>query len=127
MYIDSSVIVAILFEESARHKCLAILNKATEVMSSSLLEAEVLSVVRREGVGKKTAMSLLNRISLFQPDRLLSIEFSRIFSLGYCKGADAFHLASALYIDPSAEELSFFTLDKQQFQLATRLGFKCLF
>lgn len=126
MYIDSSVIVAIIFGEDSRKRCLSILNKAQDVISSALLEAEVLSAVKREGVGEETAKSLLKSISLFQPDSLLSAELDRVFSIGYCRGADAFHLAHALYLDPQTDELPFFTLDKQQEHVAKKLGFRCL-
>lgn len=57
------------------------------------------------------------------PERPLSLELERVLAGGYVKGADAWHLACALYVAEDPRELSFFTLDTRQRTVARRLGF----
>ena len=122
-YVDSSVIVGILFCEKESPAWIRYINSCDEVISANLTEAEVLSAATRESISLDSAKSLLDAISLIQPDRTLRKEYERIFSSGYCRGADAFHIACALYLDPEAKEIIFFTVDKQQEKVAKSVGF----
>jgi len=53
----------------------------------------------------------------------LSVEMSRVFSAGYLRGADAWHLACALFYADDRTSLTFLTLDARQREVAERLGF----
>lgn len=58
------------------------------------------------------------------PDRPLTIEMVRGLEAGYLRGADLWHIATALYVAPQATEISFITLDGQQGEVASALGFQ---
>ena len=45
---------------------------------------------------------------------------------GYLRGADLWHVATALYVSPQARNLSFATLDARQSDIAAALGFRIL-
>ena len=49
--------------------------------------------------------------------------FCAVFEAGYLRGADAWHLATALYLTPDPGELTFLTLDERQGDIASKLGF----
>lgn len=124
VYVDSSVVVSLLLEETHFRRLRSKLHKAEEVISAALLEAEIYSVVHREGIDNNKAALFVEPITLIIPDRSLSPEYNLIFSKGYCRGADAFHLACALYLDPSKKDLIFLTEDERQRHIASQLGFK---
>jgi hypothetical protein len=63
-------------------------------------------------------------ISWIIPDRPLSTEVARVLASGYVRGADCWHLATALYLSPDPAELAFITLDKTQLTAARAIGFK---
>jgi hypothetical protein len=54
----------------------------------------------------------------------LTPELERVFAGGYLKGADAWHLACALYLAEEPAKLAFLTLDRRQRAVARRLGFR---
>ena|SRR3989338_8083734 len=124
IYIDTSVLVSLFLEDSAENAHFSrLLKEADEVVSSVLIEAEFLSVLHREKVGIATGIDYLKQISLVIPDRSIAKELGTVFSKAYVRGADAFHLACALYLDPKASEIKFLTADKQQQKAAQSLGF----
>jgi predicted nucleic acid-binding protein len=125
-YVDSSVIVAILFEEVSAKKYRAYLNRNKSNYSASLLEAEVYSAACREKVSFDKAQEILRHISLVFPNASLEKEYQKIFSTGYCRGADAYHLACALYLDSSRKELKILTADQPQANVAKTLGFEII-
>ena len=57
------------------------------------------------------------------PDRPLSPEIGRVLTAGYVRGADCWHLATALYLAEDPSELVFLTLDARQKDVALALGF----
>ncbi len=122
-YVDASVIVAMFLGERVPRTIKASLDSADEVLSSNLLEAEVFATAKREKIDLVEARPFVAPISLFTPDRKLASELERVFAVGYCRGADAYHLACALYIAPQPEDLVFLTLDAKQQVLAKRIGF----
>jgi len=81
------------------------------------------SVFAREGVQEQAAAPLLSWLTWVYPNRPLTEEFDRIIAAGYVKGADLWHLANALFLDPERSGLTFLTLDRRQRQVAARLGF----
>lgn len=123
IYVDSSAALNILFRQGEYLNLKKIIENSTRVFSVSLLEAEVLAAFHREKLDLRKAESFFQKIEWVRPTRSLGYEFSKIFSHSYIKGADAHHLAAALYLDPSAKLLHFLSTDKQQANLAKKLGF----
>ena len=62
-------------------------------------------------------------VSWLIPDRPLTDEIERVLEAGYVRGADCWHLASALYLSPEPSSMAFLTLDDPQKKVAKRLGF----
>lgn len=121
-YVDSSWLIAIAFDERNAAALERRFDRFDQLVSSNLLEAELLSACRRENVGPDA--SFLDRISWIVPERPLHDEIQTVLSAGYLRGADCWHLASALYLADSPEELVFLTLDKKQRTIARALGFQ---
>ncbi len=67
---------------------------------------------------------VLSSIEWILPDRPLAIELARALEAGYLRGTDLWHIATALYIAPRAEEIGFITLDGPQREVAAALGFQ---
>lgn len=122
VYVDSSVVVAILLQEGNRAKLIQVLNNAEEVVSSFFSEAEVYSVVKREGLDFDKTKTLLQSLTLVQSDGSLEKEILEALKAGYVRGADLHHLATALYLDPGKKQLRFFTLDENQKKVAKAAG-----
>ena len=120
-YADSSALVAIAFREAGGARVARALDAFEHVYASDLLDAEVRSALVREGVAWDARF--LESISWVLPERPLSAELERVFSKGYVRGADAWHLACALYLSPEPGELVFVTLDEPQAKVAAALGF----
>jgi predicted nucleic acid-binding protein len=121
VYLDTSALVALALSERGSKRVVAKLESAQSVHSSNLLEAEFRAALARERV-EDTA--LLQRIDWVIPDRPLSPEIKRVLEAGYLRGADLWHVACALFLDPHARELEFVTLDKQQGAVARKLEFQ---
>lgn len=124
-YIDTSAFLAVLFEEGPSRELIKLMESDTEILSSSLIEAEVLATLKRENVPLSDAVSVLERVSLVFPDRSLQKELTQLLEKQYCRGADSFHIATALYLDPHAADLIFVSLDEKQNQGARLMGFRC--
>jgi predicted nucleic acid-binding protein len=123
-YVDSSVLVGLMFGEDGAENLEKQLMKFDDLISSNLVEAEVLSAAVREGLPLEEAIQVIGTISLFFADSNLTGELQRVFEVDYIRGADAYHLACALSLDPRAEELYFCSLDKKQLDIAKSLGFR---
>lgn len=120
-YVDTSWLTAIAFAESSHTRSVDILTGAGQLLCSGLVEAEVRSVCRREGVSASS--SLVDRLTLIMPDRSLRPEIERILEVGYLRGADLWHIACALFVSPTPADLVFLTLDARQAGVAQALGF----
>jgi len=123
-YVDSSCLVAIALGEPGYKSIAADLESRDRLLASPLLEAELRSALAREKV-TADASQLLTWISWVTPHETLSEQLARVFRQGYVRGADAWHLACALFVSPRPEELDFLTLDSRQKQVAAALGFPC--
>jgi predicted nucleic acid-binding protein len=123
-YVDSSCIVAIALGERAAAAALRRLERFDDLVTSNLLEAEVLSVLDREDVVPDPA--IFGAIQWIIPDRPLGAEISRVLKAGYTRGAHCWHLAAALYLAEDPKSLSFLTLDARQAKVADALGFRRL-
>lgn len=92
------------------------------LVAANLLEAEVRAALAREDVhpdGNPVA-----GLRWILPDRPLSAEIATVTVAGYVRGADLWHLACALYLAESPDDLTFLTLDERQRAVAKTLGFK---
>ena len=121
-YVDSSCLVAIAFDEPGARKLAGRLRRFDRLFASNLLEAELRSALLREKV-EGDGEELLSWMTWVYPNRPLTPEFARIVAAGYLKGADLWHLASALFLAPDPKELTFLTLDSRQGEIAGRIGF----
>ncbi len=121
-YVDTSWLVAIAFGEKGSDQATKVLRSDLRVVASNLLETELRSALLRENVEEDPG-SILEGIGWILPDRSLAPELGRVFESGFLKGADAWHLACALYLDPDASTLAFLTRDVAQRRVARALGF----
>ena len=121
-YVDSSCIVAVVFEEPAYPGLGSKLESYDVLFSSNLLEAEVRVAVLRE---EPTAApdEVLRWISWVHPDRPLTAEFGEVLRVGYLRGADLWHVATALFLQEAVGALEFLSLDQRQLEIAAKLGF----
>ncbi len=120
-YVDTSCLVAVAFGEPRAKRLADRLDGYDLLASSNLLEAEFASALKREGVrGGRTPV---DGMSWVLPDRRLSAEIDRVLAAGYVRGADLWHLATALYLAESPADLDFVTLDAAQQEIASALGF----
>lgn len=120
-YVDTSVIVAITLGEVGAEAILAKV-RPFELVAAPLLEAEWRSACHRNQIVAEAA--LLHEIAWIASPGPLSEELERVFAAGYVRGADAWHLATALSLAPDPSELTFLTLDDRQRAVAEALGFK---
>jgi hypothetical protein len=98
------------------------LSSHDELLASGLVEAELKAALVREGqLG--AAAEFLPRLVWVSPGRPLGPEIDRVLATGHLKGADAWHLACALFLAPDGADLHFETLDTRQRAVATKLGF----
>ena len=120
-YVDTSCIVAAAFGEKEAAPVTRRLARFDRVFSSPLLEAELFSALVREGREVSDVWSVA--IEYVIVDRPLSAELTRVLEVGYLRGADCWHLATALYLAPEPSKLAFVTLDASQRKVAKSLGF----
>lgn len=120
-YVDSSVLLAIAFDEPTAPEMTQRLADFPRLVSSNLLEAEVRSGLAREGGALEPP--LMSRIRWIMPTRPLGPEISDALRAGYLRGADLWHIATALYAARSVPGLAFVTLDRRQGGVAAALGF----
>ncbi len=120
-YVDTSCLVAVALGERGAAAVERRLARFDRLVSSNLLEAELRAALRRECV--EGASRVLSSITWLLPDRPLSAEIAAVLEAGYVRGADCWHLATALYLAPEPSELSFMTLDERQRDVAALLGF----
>ncbi len=121
-YVDTSCLVALAFNEAGASALARRLGRFDRLVASNLAEAELRAAFVREG--RTGAPTALDRLSWIVPDRPLSPEIARVLAAGYVRGADCWHLATALYLAADPEQLAFLTLDRAQATLARALGFK---
>jgi len=121
-YVDSSCLVAIAFGEPSARKAAKALRSHSPLLASNLVEAEVRAALSREDT--PVGSDIFEGISWVFPDRALSAELQRALEPGRLRGADLWHVACALYLDPTASELVFLSLDVPQQRTAAALGFK---
>ena len=123
-YVDSSCIVAIALGEPECEALKESLGRFSILFSSGLLEAEVLSVLRREAVAEIPLDGFSTEIEWVVPEKPLGAEIREALAAGRLRGADLWHVASALYLRRQlGDGLAFVTLDGEQRAVAAELGF----
>ena len=123
-YLDSSFLVAILFDEPGASGLRRTLGRYERVFSSDLLTAETLSTAVRERLEVGAVMTALEAVALVLPHRSLDRGMQEVLAQGYLRGADAWHVACALFLaDAARSELAFLSRDVAQRRAARRLGF----
>jgi predicted nucleic acid-binding protein len=120
-YVDTSCLVAVTFGETGGSALTRRLKTFDELVSANLLEAELRAVFVRERIPADSDLPF--SISWILPDRALSDEIARVLAAGYVRGADCWHLATALYLAQEPEAISFVTVDERQATVARALGF----
>ncbi len=123
-YVDSSAIVGIAFQDHGWAVVERRLGEFLDLRSSNLLEAEVRAAYNR--TGKEFDARVLSGIRWVLPDRPLTPELGVALEAGYLRGADLWHVATALYAAPEPGDISFVTLDDRQQAVAATLGFQVL-
>ncbi len=121
---DTSALVAVVLSQPGAGQVRRVLDGLDAIASSNLLEAELCAVAMREGIGTESLPNVLAAVDWIVPDRPLSAEIAQVLRAGYLRGADLWHVASALYLAPSPGEIAFLTLDLPQRRVAAQLGFK---
>lgn len=121
-YVDTSLLVAVALREEEHQQHVARLDSALRLVSSNLLEAELRSALLRELAF--AVPPLLRRIEWIFPDRVLTHEIERVLAVGRLRGADLWHVATALYLEPNPSELTFLTADIRQREVAAAVGFR---
>ena len=121
-YVDSSVLVAIALAEPGSEAAARRLASFARLYSSNLLEAELRSALAREGVPYSPRHVV--QVRWIWTDRPLGPEMDTVLEVGYLKGADLWHVATALAAALDPREMSFITLDERQRAVAAELGFR---
>ena len=70
------------------------------------------------------ADNLIAGIEWILPDRPLAPELAVVLESGYLRGADLWHVATALYAVPEPGQAAFVTADTRQLAVAAALGFE---
>ena len=123
-YVDTSVLTAIAFDEPGAAAYAERLDEFARLISSNLLEAELRAAFARENLLFQE--SAVAGIEWVLPNRTLAPECATVLETGYLRGADLWHVATALYVSPQPGSLSFATLDVRQRAIAEALGFQVL-
>lgn len=120
-YVDTSCLVCAKLNQPGAAAVSKKLGAFDQLFSANLLEAEIHSVLAREHIA--TTPDLLKGIRWIIPNRALHVEIAKVLSAGYVRGADCWHLATALYLADDVGSMSFLTLDERQRSVARGLGF----
>lgn len=111
-----------MFGESGASALKRRLKSFDELVSANLLEAELRATFVRERIPITSALPV--PVSWVLPDRPLTEEIARVLGAGYVRGADCWHLATALYLAEEPQAISFVTVDARQKTVASALGFQ---
>ena len=120
-YVDTSAIGAIAFTEPDAADIALRLASYSVLLSAELLEAELRAACARER--QSFNPGLLSRVEWILPHRSLRPEMVSALQIGYRRGADLWHIATALYISRAIPRLDFVTRDRRQRDIASGLGF----
>jgi uncharacterized protein with PIN domain len=126
-YVDTSAFVGILFAEAKAHALPRALARHDEILSGSLLVPELLATLKREARPLSDIETILPMVSLVLPDRSLREECEEALAHGYLRGADLWHVATAMALaGRRRRDLMFVSLDQAQRAVAAKVGFQTL-
>lgn len=120
--VDTSCVVAVALMQAEGRAIAKRMEAFDLLLASPLLEAEARSVLCREGLPYNAIH--FGDMQWILPATSLRIEIARVLDAGYVRGADCWHLASALYVADNPSDVTFLTLDAQQRKVAKALGFR---
>ena len=120
-YVDTSVLLAIAFGQHDPQELRDRLTGHTAIFSSILLEAEARSAFVRAGPFEQ---HILTGVEWVLPDRSLTDEINVALRVGYLRGADLLHVATALYAAKGEAGMVFLTLDRRLREVVQALGFE---
>ena len=121
-YVNTSALAAIAFDDARGPDLARRLDRFARLVASNLLEAELRAVFARERLAFEA--NLLAGVDWVLPDRPLASELATVLGSGYLRGADLWHVASALYAAGEPGLMSFVTLDERQRAVAGTPGFR---
>lgn len=121
-YVDTSTLLGLEFREADWEHIKERLASFDTLVAANLLEAEFRCALHRES--RPYDPAFLARVSWIIPERTLEAELGRVIDHGPVRGADAWHLAVALFFAEEPETLTFLTLDQRQRNVARALGFR---
>ena len=138
VYLDSSVLLSLLFEEPTVSNSIEIWKKSEIRVSSILLEAECKITIKRiynhnkKKLGKFWKEKKLSALYRFLEEiNLKNIDSSTLENidkediLSGCRTLDALHLSTAIELQKEpGENLFIFSYDKEFNKVAKQLGFK---
>ncbi len=138
VYLDSSVLLSLLFEESTVSNSIEIWKKSEIRVSSILLEAECKITIKRVYAHNKKKLDkfwkekklseldrLLEEINLKNIDSVTIENIDKEDILSGCRTLDALHLSTAIELQKElGENLFIFSYDKEFNKVAKQLGFK---
>lgn len=124
--VDTSALVALLFDEPAAKSVRSALTAANAIYAANLVEAELLSVARREESEPEALAPLLGCVEWVFPVRSLRPECELVLEHGHVPGAEVWHLACALYVSDSIAPPVFVSCDEGQREAAAALGLEVL-
>ncbi len=111
-YVDTSALAAIAFDDARGPDLARRLDGFARLVASNLLEAELRAVFARERLAFEP--NLVAGVDWVLPDRPLASELATVLGSGYLRGAELWHVASALYAAGEPGLMSFVTLDERQ-------------
>ena len=120
-YVDSSALIAIAFNEPTGQAMARRLEAFSTLLSSNLLEAELRAACQREE--QDFDLEVVAGIEWVLPRRPLTAELAAVMDAGYLRGAELWHVATALFIAHEPGSIAFLTLDRRQRAVADALGF----
>ena len=122
-YIDTSVLVAMAFDDAGGSFIGRFVSSFDRLYSSSLLEAEFFSAAAKENRLKDTT-GFIKPVRFIYPDANLTRYHQRVLEAGQIEGSALHHLSCALYLFQRPEDVFFLSLHPAQATLASRLGFQ---
>ena len=121
-YVDGSALLAVAFGEPSGPGVARRLSEFTALYSSNLLEAELRAAYNRER--REFDPQWLHGVEWVLPTRPLGPEIADALQIRYLRSGDLLHIATALYaVRTLGLQLAFITLDRDQRDVATGLGF----
>ena len=136
-YFDSSVLLSLLVGDAHAQRARELWHEETERVSSSLLQVECTTVLRRLPQGDVSdadrrqvegrLVAALDEVTIKPVDEDIAAIVRDTPSLGGCRALDAAHLATALYFrDAGDAALALCTFDSRMAEIGARVGLRLI-